>query len=150
MTKGHGEQQEFISAGKSRFCAGEKFDKFHPDPGKGGKGLGLEYGGAKEYLIAQATVWSDKNEDDDPIAWVLHKKIYVVGVLVDMIEEMCPWSTKSLQNILSFKQNIHEDSKFMKAWHKTLGDLLEEQQISLENLMSAEMLTERRKHEEKG
>ena len=153
------EQQEFISKGKSRFCAGEKFDKFHLGPGKGGKGLStgeksgprpcLEYGGAKEYLIAQAHVLSDEGQDDNVIVWVLHKKIYIVGVLVDMIEGMCPWSTKSNQNILSFKHNIHEDRKFMKAWHETLGDLLEEQQISLENFMSAEMLNERRKHEEK-
>ena len=155
-SKSYAEQQESCSEGKSRFCAGENFDKFHLDAGKGGKGLGtgekpgprpvLEYGGAKEYLIAQATVLSDKN---DPIAWVLHEKIYIVGVLVDMIEEMCPWSIESLKSILSFKKNIHEDSKFMKAWHKTLGELLEEQQISLEKLMTAEMLTERSKHEEK-
>ena len=32
-------QQEFIASGKSRFCAGEKFDKHHLDPGKGGKGV---------------------------------------------------------------------------------------------------------------
>ena len=93
----YAEKQEFISTGKSRFCAGEKFDKFHLDPGKGGKGLGagevpgprlrLEYGGAKEYLIAQALVLSDKNADGrDSTACILHKKkIYIVGALVDMI-----------------------------------------------------------------
>ena len=37
--KPYEEQQEFISEGKSRFCAGVKFDKFHLDPRKGGKGL---------------------------------------------------------------------------------------------------------------
>ena len=38
--KSYEEQQEFISASKSRFCAGVMFDKFHLDPEKGGKGLG--------------------------------------------------------------------------------------------------------------
>ena len=56
------EQQEFIADGTSRFCAGEKFDKYHLDPGKGGKGFHagevpgprprLQYGGAQEYLNA--------------------------------------------------------------------------------------------------
>ena len=36
----------------------------------------------------------------------------------------------------------------MKAWHETLNELLEEQQISLKVLMSTEMNTERLKSDE--
>ena len=153
------EQQEFIADGKSRFCAGEEFDKFHLDPGKGGKGLctgkmpgprpRLQYGGAKEYLIAQASVMSDAGREDDVIVWVLRQKIYIVGVLVGMIEAKCPWSTENRDNILWFKKNIGEDKEFLKVWCETLERLLGQQDISLENLMSAEMLNERRRHEQK-
>ena len=153
------EQQEFIADGKSRFCAGEEFDKYHHDPGQGGKGLRavevpgprprLQYGGAKEYLIAQAFVMSDAGREEDLIKWVLHQKIYIVGVLVDMIEAMCPWSTENRENVLWFKKNIGEDQEFLKRWRAALERLLDQQKISLEQLMSAGMLNERRRHEQK-
>ena len=70
------EQQEFIAIGKSRFCAGEKFDKQRLDPGKGGKGVHagssparprvkLRYGGAIQYLHAQEVVMSDVGRELD-------------------------------------------------------------------------------------
>ena len=73
--KSYAEQQEFTPEGKSRFCAGVKFDKYHLDPGEGGKGLGygekpgprpvLEYGGAKEYLIAQSLAMSEYSKEEN-------------------------------------------------------------------------------------
>ena len=90
---------------------------------------------------------SDMNADGDySTLFSMLKKIYIVGVLVDMIEEMCPSSTKNLINILLFKKNISSDDSFMKAWYETLGELLKEQRIFLEVLMSAEKNTERMKN----
>ena len=124
------DKQEFIADGKSRFCAGEKFGKYHLDPGKGGKGLRtdevpgprprLQYGGAQEYLDAQAVVMSNVNREEDWTGWVLHQKIYIVGVLVDMIGAERPWSTENRDSILSFKQNIGKEREFMDRWRETL------------------------------
>ena len=136
-----------------------KFGKYHLGPGKGGKGLRtgeapgprprLQYGGAQENLDAQAIVISDCNREKDLTGWVLHQKIYIVGVLVDMTEAECPWSTENRDNILWFKKNIGKDREFMNRWRETLEGLLGQQDISLEQLMSAEMLNERGKHEQK-
>ena len=65
--------------------------------------------------------------------------------MVDMIEEWFPESTKSPDNIIGFKQNSGNNSAFMKAWHEGLNDVLEDQEISLDELMSAEMKRERLK-----
>ena len=46
------EQQAFIASGKSRFCAGEKFDKQYLDLGKRPR-VKLRYGGAHEFLHSQ-------------------------------------------------------------------------------------------------
>ena len=77
---------------------------------------------------------------------IMLKKIYIVGVLVDMIEEMYPSSTESSENILQLKRNIGSDDNFTKAWYDRLGKLLKEQRIGLEDLTSAEQHTERMKH----
>ena len=71
-----------------------------------------------------------------------------MGALVDMIEGMFPLSTENAHNILHFKRNVNSDRDFMKAWHEALEDLLEDQQISLKVLMTAEMNTERLKSDE--
>ena len=76
------------------------------------------------------------------------EKIYIVGALVNMIEGMFPWSTENSHNILQFKRNVSSDRDFMKAWHETLDGLLDEQQISLKVLMTAEMNAERLKSDE--
>ena len=151
------EQKEFIADGKSRFCAGEKFDKYQLDPGKGGKGLHagevpgprprLQYGGAQEYLNAQAVIMSDASREKDMTKWVLHQKIYIVGVLVDMIEAKYPWSTESRENLLWLKKHAGKEREFLNRWHEALEKLLDQQKISLEQLMSAEMLNERSRHE---
>ena len=152
------DEQKFIAEGKSRFCAGEKFGKHHLDPGKGGKGLHageaparprprLRYGGAQEYLDAQAIFMSDVGREEDMTTWVLHQKIYIAGVMVDMIEAKYPWSTESRENLIWFKQRTGWERKFLNIWHEELGNLLEQQKISLEQLMSAEMLNERNRHE---
>ena len=46
------DKQAFIASGKSRFCAGEKFDKQYLDLGKRPR-VKLRYGGAHEFLHSQ-------------------------------------------------------------------------------------------------
>ena len=134
------EQQEFIASGKSRFCAGEKFEKRL----RSGR---IRYGGAAEYLKMQSKVMSDIGRDENETSWILHQKIYIVGVLVDMIEAKYPWSTESRGNLIWFKQRTGRTREFLNMWHDELGDLLEQQKISLHELMSAEMLNERNRRE---
>ena len=79
------EQQTFIADGKSRFCAGDKFERqsfdFHHRPP-----IPLEYGGAEEFLVSQAEHLSLRSRRDNETAWILHGKIYIAGVLADGIE----------------------------------------------------------------
>ena len=143
------EQQAFIASGKSRFCAGEKFDKHHLDPGKGGKGVHagssparpivqLRYGGAIEYLQAQENVMSDVGRAVDMKSWILRQKIYIVGVLADEIEREYPWSTENRDSLKWFKQNTGKTLEFLDMWLEILADLLRQQRITLQQLMSAE------------
>ena len=92
------------SRATSRFCAGERFYVHHHDPGKRPR-VELRYGGAIEYLQAQGDVMSDVGRDVDMKQWVLHQKIYIVGVLVDEIERRSPWPTESRESLKWFKQN---------------------------------------------
>ena len=152
------EQQAFIASGKSRFCAGEKFDKHRLDPGKGGKGVHagssparprveLRYGGAIEYLQAQEDVMSDVGRELDMRQWILHQKFYIVGVLVDEIERKSLWSTESRENSIWFKKNTGKTQEFLDMWLGLLADLPRQQGITLQELMSAEMTNERSRHE---
>ena len=152
------EQQEFIASGKSRFCAGEKFEKRYLDPGKGGKGLRagetparlrarLRYGGAVEYLQMQEVVMSDIGRELDMKSWILHQKIYIVGVLVDVIEGKYPWPAENRKNLKLFKQNTGKTQEFLDIWLGALGDLLRQQKLTLRELMSAEVTNERERRE---
>ena len=91
---------------------------------------------------------SDVSREEDTIKLVLRQNIYIVGVLVAMIEAKYPWSTESRENILWFK-NIGKEREFLNMWCGALEKLLGQQKISLEQLMSAEMLNERSRHEQK-
>ena len=90
---------------------------------------------------------SDVGREEDMTKWVLHQRIYIVGVLVDMIEAKYPWSTESRENLIWFQQRTGRDREFLNMWHDELGNLLEQQKIKLHELMSAEMLNERSRHE---
>ena len=142
----HDEQQAFIASGKSRFCAGEKFLVHHHDPGKRPR-VELRYGGAIEFLQAQGDVMSDFGRDGNMKQWVLHQKIYIVGVLVDEIERIYPWSTESRESLKWFKQNTGKTQEFLDMWLEILADLLRQQRITLQGLMSAEVTNERSRHE---
>ena len=141
------EQLAFIASGKSRFCAGGGFDKHHLDPGKGGKGVHAgssparpraqhRYGGATEYLQAQENVMSDVGREVDMKPWILHQKIFLVGVLVDETERKYPWSTENRDRLKWFKQNTGKTPEFLDMWLETLADLLRQQRITLQQLMS--------------
>ena len=97
------EKQELISAGRSRFCAGAHFGKLSRAPGPRRR---LEYGGAKEFLTAQAWTCLNGCRGEYTTDCIMLKKIYIVAVLVDMIEEMCPWSTESLITSCSSKGTL--------------------------------------------
>ena len=76
------EKQAFIAGGKSRFCAGEKFEKQNLDLGRKPP-VKLVYGGAQEFLHSQEVYLSNQCRSQDKMSWILHNKIFIVGVLVD-------------------------------------------------------------------
>ena len=128
------------------------------DPGHGGKGVHagsfparprveLRYGGAIEYLQAQETIMSDVGRELDMNQWILHQNIYIVGVLVDEIEREYPSSAESKENLIWLKKNTGKTPEFLEMWLELLADLLRQQGIMLQELMSAEMTNERSRHE---
>ena len=141
-------QQAFIASGKSRFCAGEKFYKHHPDPNERPRGK-LRDGGAQEFLHEHDDVLSEMGREVNETLRIFHNKIFIVGVLVDEIERECPWSTESRENLLYFKQKTGKTPQFMKMWIESLGDLLKQQKITLHQLMNAEMKNERSTHDKR-
>ena len=56
-----------------------------------------------------------------------------------------PKSIQSPDNIYEFKKNSGHNRAFMKTWYEALDDVLEDQAITLDVLMSAEMVRERAK-----
>ena len=81
--------------------------------------------------------------------WILHSKIFIVGVLVDEIEREYPWPTESRENLPYFKQKTGKTPQFMKMWIESLGDLFKQQKIKLHELMIAEMKNEHSRHEKR-
>ena len=135
-------KRRLIDSGGSRFCAGTHFGEVeNPDQRRH-----LGYGGPTQFLRAQAKKLAEVDDDGNyTIECIKIKKIFIVAIMVDMIEEWFPESTQSPENIMWFKQKSGLNSDFMKAWHVGLNDALDEQRISLEELMSAEMKRERLK-----
>ena len=142
------EQQALIVDGKSRFCAGGKFEKqifdFHNKPP-----IPLVYGGAHEFLISQDLHLSLHCRSQNETAWMLHNKIYIAGVLADEIEAAYPWSTWNKENLLQFKRVTGKSPECMDLWKRTLGVLLRQQGITLEKLMTAEVVNERKMFDRK-
>ena len=136
------EKQQLVNEGCSRFCAGTHFgaltDRNRARP--------LGYGGPTSFLHAQAAALKERDaEGNYTTECIKIKKIFVVAVMVDFIEDWFPRSIESADSILDVKKNSGHDSEFMKSWSEALADVLEEQEIDLDVLMTAEMVKERRK-----
>ena len=90
---------------------------------------------------------SDVGREFDKKQWILHQKIYIVGVLVDEIEREYPWSIESRESLIWFKKKTGKTPEFLEMWLELLADLLRQQRITLQELMVAEMENERSRHE---
>ena len=120
------DQQQAIAEGKSRRCIGKKFVEqtwgYTP----------LAYHGAEDFLVAQRLIL----EGADKAQRILHKKIYVAGVLADEMGHAFQdeggrlWFMRD-NVLLWFKRNTGTNWQCVELWKNTLDRLLEEQQISL-------------------
>ena len=136
------DKQALVRAGGSRFCAGTHFGEVAEQD----RERPLGYGGPNQFVNAQAEKLAERDHDGNYTTECIKiKKIFVVAVMVDMIEDWFPESVQSLAHINDFKKRSSYEGDFMKAWYEALDDVLAEQAITLEDLVSAEMARERLK-----
>ena len=134
------EKQKLVNEGGSRFCAGTHFGAVTDENCE----RPLGYGGPTSFANAQAEKLNERDaEGNYTTECIKIKKIFVVAIMVDFIEEWFPKSIESADSILDIKQNSGYDHEFMEAWSRALEDVLDEQSITLDVLVTAEMVKER-------